>query len=140
MIKNSVLLFAEFIMTFTFLGYNLEIGSSVYNWLAALGGGFFFFAMMYYDPKIDNRAAIKMAFIGPSIAVVFAPLACEHYNIAFDRSAAKAIYMTIAFFGLVFVRIAYGLSAMMERDVAVLLWNIIKEKIFGNKTPPRNEN
>lgn len=132
MIKNVGIWALEFAFTFTLFGYNLSIGSTFYNWFAALFGGFMYFWLMYFDEETPNKAALKMAFFGPGIAVIFAPIICEYYGVGLERHAARAVYMLVSFFGLTIVTILYSLSKSAKKEASGIIWKIIRKRIGGS--------
>ena len=130
MIKNSIAWGLELITGFVIFGYNIEIGSGVYNWLSAFVGGGLFYSMMLYDDKTDNREAIRVAISGPALAVIFAPVLCEKYAITFDQPMAKAIYCGIAFCGLFAIKIVYQVTSIAAKELPTLVWGAFKNRFF----------
>lgn len=128
MMKNVGIWALELAFTFTLFGYNISIGSTFYNWFAALFGGFMYFWLMYFDEDTSNKAALKMAFFGPGIAVIIAPIICEYYGITLNRPLARAVYMLVSFFGLTTVTILYSLSKSIKKEAPSIIWRIIRKK------------
>lgn len=129
MIKSIALWSIELLFTFTIFGFNIQIGSTVYNWFAGLFGGFLFFWVMYFDDQIDNKAAFKMAFMGPTLAVFLGPWICEIRDVKLEDNSAPVVYLCIAFFGLTVVKIFYGFSKYAEKELPAMFWAMVKRKL-----------
>lgn len=128
MIKSIALFSVELLFTFTVFGFNIKLGSNVYNWFAGLFGGFMFFWIMYFDTKIDNKAAFKMAFMGPTLSVFLSPWICEIRGVSLDEKSAPVIYFFVAFFGLTIVKVLYGFSKRVEEELPQIVMNFIRKK------------
>lgn len=139
MIKTISIWALEILFTFSFLGYNITLGSTFYNWLSALFGGFLYYWLMRYDEEVPNKAALRMVFVGPPLAVVFGPIICLKLGIALEHPNAKGIYLVFAFLGLTIATFIYNLSKKAKSEGPSIAWNFIM-KWWGTKTKEKNAN